>query len=76
MTPGTFVRILWCMNRVARTLTTILAILGLALLVPVGTVAAADCSLTVTPQIRRPGHRVRVQGQGVPAHHPDPDPGR
>ena len=32
MTPSTFVRILWHMNRVARTLTTILATLGLALL--------------------------------------------
>ena len=66
MTPSTFVRILWSMNRVARTLTTILATLGLALLVPVSTVVAADCSLTVTPHSGVPGTQFVFKGKGFP----------
>ena len=52
------------MNRVARSLTTILAILGLALLMPVGSVAAADCSLTVSPKTGAPGTEFVFRGKG------------
>jgi len=52
------------MNRVARSLTTILAILGLALLMPVGSVAAADCSLTVSPRTGAPGTEFVFKGKG------------
>jgi hypothetical protein len=52
------------MNRVARSLTTILATLGLALLVPVGTVTAADCSLTVAPKTGNPGTEFVFKGKG------------
>ena len=64
MTPSTIVRILWRMNRVARTLSTILATLGLALLVPLSTVAAADCSLTVSPTTGVPGTEFVFKGKG------------
>jgi len=52
------------MNRVARSLTTILAMLGLALLMPVGSVAAADCSLTVAPKTGAPGTAFVFKGKG------------
>ena len=53
------------MNRVARSLTTIMAILGLALLlVPVGSVAAADCSLTAAPKSGAPGTEFVFKGKG------------
>ncbi len=52
------------MNRVARSFVTILAIMGLALLMPVGSVAAADCSLTVSPKTGDPGTEFVFKGQG------------
>jgi hypothetical protein len=53
------------MNRVARSLTTILAILGLALLMPVSSVAAAGgCSLTVSPTSGPPGTGFVFRGKG------------
>lgn len=53
------------MNRVARTLSTILATIGLALLVPVSTVVAADaCSLTVSPRTGVPGTEFVFKGKG------------
>src|SRR4249919_2904664 len=64
MTLGTFVDMIRLMNRVARSLTTILATLGLALLVPVGSVAAADCSLTVAPKSGAPGTEFVFKGKG------------
>jgi|GEM_PF-3441556 len=52
------------MSRVVRTLTTAIAALGFALLLPLGTVAAADCSLTVTPKTGVPGTEFVFKGKG------------
>ncbi len=52
------------MSRVARTLLTILATLGLALLLPVGTTTAAGCSLTATPRTGAPGTEFVFKGNG------------
>jgi hypothetical protein len=52
------------MNRVARTLSTILATLGLALLVPASTIAAADCSLSASPRTGAPGTEFVFRGEG------------
>lgn len=64
MTPSTIVSILWRMNRVARILSAIIATLGLALLVPVSTVVAADCSLSVSPRTGVPGTEFVFTGTG------------
>jgi hypothetical protein len=55
------------MSRLARTLLTILATLGLALLLPIGTTMAADCSLTASPKTGAPGTEFVFKGKGFPA---------
>jgi len=52
------------MNRVARSLMTTMAILGLVLLMPVGSVAAAHCSLTVSPRTGPTGTAFVFKGTG------------
>ncbi len=52
------------MSRVVRTLTTAIVALGFALLLPLGTVAAADCSLTVAPRTGVPGTEFVFKGKG------------
>jgi hypothetical protein len=52
------------MSRVARTLSTIIATLGLALLLPLGTTSAADCTLTATPRSGAPGTEFVFKGNG------------
>ncbi len=52
------------MSRLACILTTIVATMGLALLVSVGTVSAADCSLTVSPRSGAPGTKFVFTGEG------------
>jgi hypothetical protein len=52
------------MSRLARTLLTILATLGLALLLPIGTTMAADCSLTASPRTGAPGTEFVFKGKG------------
>ena len=52
------------MSRVTRTLLTIIATLGLALLVPISSVVAADCSLTGSPKSGVPGTKFVFKGQG------------
>ena len=54
------------MSRVARTLMTILATLGIALLIPVSTVVAAECSLTASPRTGVPGTEFVFTGNGFP----------
>ncbi len=52
------------MSRVARTLSTVIATLGLALLLPLGTTSAADCTLTATPRTGAPGTEFVFKGTG------------
>ncbi len=52
------------MSRVARTLSTVIATLGLALLLPLGTTSAADCTLSATPKSGAPGTAFVFKGKG------------
>lgn len=54
------------MDRLARLLLTILATLGLALLLPAQVVGAQDCSLTASPKSGVPGTEFVFKGQGFP----------
>lgn len=64
MTPSTSAAMIRDMNRVARPLTTIVATLGFALLLPIAPVAAADCSLTASPKSGVPGTEFVFRGKG------------
>ncbi len=55
------------MSRVARTLSTVIATLGLALLLPLGTTSAADCTLTASPRSGAPNTTFVFKGTGFTA---------
>ncbi|MBX3030510.1 MAG: hypothetical protein KF809_10140 [Chloroflexi bacterium] len=52
------------MSRIASPLLSLLAVLGLVLVLPVAAVAADACTVTVSPRTGEPGTRFVIRGQG------------